>query len=248
MTESTNESLALRVQSGDTDAIAPLWEGVKRFAYQLTFRFFDRSRKACASSGVTLEDLQQEAFLAVLDAAGDYKEDKEYKFTSYLYYHLKNHFMTAIGMRTNAKKPLNCSDSLDKPLPGVEDLTLSDSIQDPAADQSFEIVENAEYIKELHGALQKSLDVLEQREREVITEKYYDGLTLAQIGEMHGIVGSRARQIQGRALSHMRTKGRKYLLSFIPDYSRAYAGTGFSAWEWRGSIEERLMERAKIRL
>lgn len=248
MTESTNESLALRVQSGDTDAIAPLWEGVKRFAYQLTFRFFDRSRKSCSSSGVTLEDLQQEAFLAVLDAAEDYKEDKEYKFTSYLYYHLKNHFMTVIGKRTQSVKALNCSDSLDEPLPGIEDLTLGDTIQDPAADQSFEIVENNEYIRELHGALQKSLDTLEQREREVLTEKYYNDLTLAQIGERHRIAGSRARQIQGRALSHMRTKGRKYLLSFIPDYGRAYAGAGFSAWEWKGSIEERLMERAKIRL
>lgn len=243
MTDSTNEALALRVQSGDTDAIAPLWEGVKRFAYQLTFRFFDRSRKACASSGVTLEDLQQEAFIAVLDAAGDYRENKEYKFTSYLNYHLKTHFMMTIGKRTRAIKPLNCCDSLDEPIPGTEDLTLGDSIQDPAADQGFEIVENSEYIKELHGALQKSIDTLEQREQEVITEKYYDGLTQAQIGEKHGIAGSRARQIQVRALYHMRTKGRKYLLSFVPNYGRAYVGTGFSAWEWRGSIEERLMER-----
>lgn len=241
----TNEELALLIQSGNTNAIAPLWENVKRFAYQLTFRFFDRSRKVCASSGVTLEDLQQEAFLAVLDAAGDYKENKEYKFTSYLHYHLKNHFMVAIGKHTQAVKPLNYSSSLDETIPGTEGLTFCDIIPDPDSNRGFEVVENREYIREMHKALQKSLDVLEQREREVITEKYYDGLTLEQIGKKHSVSGSRARQIQGKALSHMRAEGRKYLLSFTLNYGRAYIGTGFSSWEWKGSIEERIFEQSK---
>ena len=65
-----NERLALLSQQGNRQALGKLWEGLRPLLFSLAWRFYTRQGKdRCAQRGVALEDLQQETFFALWDAA-----------------------------------------------------------------------------------------------------------------------------------------------------------------------------------
>lgn len=245
----SNEELAVQLQQGDMDALSPLWEQISGLCYKLAFRFFDYQRSACASAGVALEDVQQESFFAVLDAARAYDPDKGWKFSTYLHYPLQNRFNALIGYRWNAPpKPLNSADSLDKLLNDADEGggTRGDMIPDPAAEAAFDGAELAEYERQLQTAVQEALALLPPLERDTVHLHYMKGLTLREAGQRLGISFNCVRRLDKNATKHLRS-GQAFTLlkSFAVDYGRAYNGTGFGAWEWKGSIEERLTERGE---
>lgn len=241
----SNEELAILAQSGSRHATGQLWEQTKRLVF--AFKFFHTQRSACSSCGVEIEDVQQEAFLAVMDAVNDFNEAKGYKFNSYLHFHAKNRFNALIGRRGNrAPRPLNNAKSLDEAVAGEDnDLFLLDLVEDPEAAGAFEDAEEREYTRELHNALQKALDTLETQQAEVLRARYYNGLTFKECAQREGVAPERVRQIESKALRNMRGGERLRLLRSFRDaiiITRAYSGTGFNTWSHWGSCEERLVE------
>lgn len=114
----SNEELAILAQQGDREATGALWEQVKQLLYQLARRFYMRyGADCCAQRGVTMADLEQEAFFALLDAVEAYKPNGEYQFTTYLTKASKNRFRACMGLRKH--NPLDRADSLSAPAPGV---------------------------------------------------------------------------------------------------------------------------------
>ena len=66
----TNEQLTLDIQNGNRAALSQLWEAVRPLLLSMAWKFYTRQGKErCAQRGVALEDLQQEAFFALCDAA-----------------------------------------------------------------------------------------------------------------------------------------------------------------------------------
>ena len=63
-----------------------------------------------------------------------------------------------------------------------------------------EILENEDEIKRVSSSLQK----LPEREMQVLSLYYYEGLTLKEIGHVLGVSESRVSQIHGKALSSMK--------------------------------------------
>lgn len=246
----TNEELALRVKAGDNEAVAALWEQTKKLAYQFSNRFYSRSMASCASAGVTLEDVKQECFLVVLDAARAFDEAKGFKFTSYISFHAKNRFNALIGIRgSTAKCPLNCADSLDQLIPGTEDVTIADSIPDESASQAFENAEQEMYCQQLRGAMEQALGTLDEQQEETIRSRYYQGMTLEAIAQQDGTTREQVRQLVAKGLRGLRKPScARTLRPFLVEYGRAYQGTGFNSWKDRGSVEERLVERAERRI
>jgi RNA polymerase sigma factor FliA len=61
-------------------------------------------------------------------------------------------------------------------------------------------------IDELRRALASAIEQLPERERDVVALYYHDGLTLAEIGEVLGVTESRACQIHGKAVAHLRRR------------------------------------------
>lgn len=245
----SNEELAVLVQQGDSTAIETLWEAVKKLCYKIAFCFFDYQRAACASAGVALEDVQQESFFAVLDAAKAFDSDKGWKFSTYLRYPLQNRFNALIGYRWNAQpKPLNNADSLDKLLNDSDEGggTRGDMILDPAAEAAFDDAELVEYERQLQVAVQEALALLPPLERDTVHLHYMKGLTLREAGQRLGVSFGCVRRLDKNATKHLRS-GQAFTLlkSFAVDYGRAYNGTGFGAWEWKGSVEERLTEQGE---
>ena len=93
--------------------------------------------------------MQQEGFLALLDAVQAFRPEQEYKFTSYLNFPLKNRCNALLGKR-GAPWLLNGCGSLDETIGEDEDTSIMDMIADPSAGEEFESVEDQEYNRQLN--------------------------------------------------------------------------------------------------
>lgn len=116
--ERTNEELVQRIQSGQREDIAQLWEQVEDFIIYLADRYLWNYPPECRQLH---GDMVNQSYFYFLRAVDHYKPGKG-MFTTYLAYHVKNAFQEVLQGRTARTKnePLNSSVSLDKPIDGTE--------------------------------------------------------------------------------------------------------------------------------
>lgn len=133
-----NEKLVLLVQTGDKDALLTLWVQVRRLAW----KFIPRWRRAAEAGGLTVEDLEQVGFLALLRAVNSFDPGRGCAFSTCFTTALKAEVFAAAGIRTEkqSRDPLRQAVSLDVS-PGLkasEEIALVDLIEDPAAEAAIE--------------------------------------------------------------------------------------------------------------
>lgn len=191
----TNEEIVLRIKAGETELLPKLWEQVERFVWQKASR---RHYTLKGFGGVTAEDLYQAGFFALLKAVENYDPAAGLSFIGWLAAHLKNVFAETAGYRTirNRKDPLQSAISLNTPLSDDMEITIGDIIPDSSA--AMEAVEEREWVRSLHVALEQALAGIPEIEREVLKARYYQGRTFENLG------GERVRQIEIRALRRLR--------------------------------------------
>ncbi|MBW8826437.1 MAG: RNA polymerase sigma factor WhiG [Acidobacteria bacterium] len=82
-----------------------------------------------------------------------------------------------------------------------ESLTLGDTVADstPGPVATFEV-------REMREILAEAINGMPEREKVVLTLYYYEGLTLAEIGEVLGVTESRVCQIHTKSVLHLRSK------------------------------------------
>lgn len=179
----STDVIAAAVQQGHGDVLE-LWQAVRRFALKQAHRWH---KVMGERGGQTMDDLQQAAFLALLDALDGWKADKGASFIGWYSLRLKTSFSEVCGLRTERDKrdPLNNFPlAIDTPLDDESDLTLADVIPDPRAERPFDDLP-------LKIAIQDALAALPPEERNAI------------IGEVW--CGQRAdARTRGAALRHMR--------------------------------------------
>ena len=179
----SNEELAAAIQAGERDKIMELWGQVRRFALQQARRWVYLGR-----GGVTIEDLEQAAFLALLSTLADWQQ-AEGSFLTWYGFKLKEAFATATGQRTKRTRsdPLDTAASIDAPLDEREGdpLTLADVIPDP---QATEVLENIGEWDALHRAV----ETLPEAQQAAILGRYWFGQK----------VDSKAHAAALRALRH----------------------------------------------
>lgn len=170
----TNEELAAAIQAGDIGQLLQLLEQVRRFAVKQAGRW---CRALGGRAGVTQEDLQQTAFIALLDAVEDWKQD-EGVFLTWYGLRLKTAFAVACGVRTkrDLNDPLQSALSIDATLTDNEGdpFTLADIIEDPTAEAAIQSVEERDRMQRLHDALENALATLPQEQADALRTKYYD--------------------------------------------------------------------------
>lgn len=83
-----------------------------------------------------------------------------------------------------------------------ERLSLMDTLEDTTADNPVEIAED----RELRRLLARAINTLPDREKTVVTLYYYEGLTLAEIGQVLGVTESRVSQIHTKSVIQLRAK------------------------------------------
>ncbi|HEV7627856.1 MAG TPA: RNA polymerase sigma factor WhiG [Streptomyces sp.] len=85
---------------------------------------------------------------------------------------------------------------------GGDRLSLMDTLEDTAADNPVEVAEG----RELRRLLARAINTLPDREKTVVTLYYYEGLTLAEIGQVLGVTESRVSQIHTKSVLQLRAK------------------------------------------
>lgn len=127
-------------------------------------------------AGVTQEDLQQCAFLALLDALSGYNPEGG-SFIGWYAMSLKSAFTAACGVRTQRDRqdPMRSALSMDAPLTDNEGdpFTLADVTEDPAAEAAIQSVEERDRMQRLHDALEAAIETLPGDQQTAIREKYY---------------------------------------------------------------------------
>lgn len=105
---------------------------------------------------------------------------------------------------TLARVSLTSLVALDETLPGEESerQALIDTLQDPRSPDPESRYDDVE----LKGLVAEAINALPERERNVIVLYYFEGMTLAQIGEILGVTESRVCQIHTKSVLGLRAK------------------------------------------
>lgn len=170
----TNEEMALSIQAGDTSLLLPLFKQNMGFIYQQAKKWEEAFQ---THPEYDIEDLQQNAYFAVLEAAQRFDPNKGLYITM-LAYTLKTAFAELCGVRTEAqrKDPVKSPLRLEEPI--FDDggyATLSDTIADPRDD--MEAVEDAMYAVYVSDTVRKAVDSLGEQQRLCISLRYLQGKT-----------------------------------------------------------------------
>lgn len=254
--QNTNAALAALAAAGNSFALGQLWEINKGFLHRLFWQWYSKNKAAADNAGLTLEDFDQEAFFAVQAAAKAYIPEKG-AFTTLLYYYVQSQINKAVcgEHRRNittedgrvvavSANPLNECSSLDIRLDESDEgsSTKGETIEDPAAAQAFQTAEDDLYTEELHNALEEALSQLATKQADVVRRHYFEGKAISEIAREDGTTRNAAQNREQAAFAALRRNPKLQRWRDEIISTRAWSGTGFGAWNHRGSVEERTVE------
>lgn len=231
----TNEEMALAVQQGES--CAPLWEAVQKLVYMLMWKQYNGKRERCISAGVTLEDLQQEGYIATVQAATAYDPARGFSFNAYLHYTVQNRANALLGLRTarQAREPISNATSLDAPLQGVEDVSIVDTIEDAGAYAAIEQVEARIDNRQLHDALGKALGEIPHDQAGIIRARYYGGQSVLQTATQMHIPVDKVQAAYSKGMQALRRpRAARHIRPWLDDlrYSYGIRGTGVQQYKY----------------
>ena len=250
--ELSNEELAERIKQGEKQYITELWEHCNRLLYLIAFKYYTRLNERFTCCGITLEDLQQECFIIMLNMVQAYDPEKGYKFTSYAEYQFKTHLRSLLRIGGNlAENPLNSCGSLSEPVRGLEDeeITYADTLTDEAAELAYSDVDELVYQSQLRLALNEAMSAaLTPEQIRIIVERFYNNRTRVDISEL---MHTKRSTIETRERNGLRALKRynavtKRLENFRAEIitEHAYKYTGLNSFKYSlASSVERTIEQ-----
>ena len=243
----SNEELAARIRDGDKTAIPELWDGVKAFIHQQAFRYY---RSYPGRGGTELDDLVQSAFFAMITAAERYRPEMECGFLTCLDFYLRHEFRKCFGIRSEKRDPLNENPrSLDAPI--AEDKgegTLADTIPDPG--DPISEAERRIWLEQLRATLDSALDQLPQDQKQTLTTRYYQGLTIEETAAATGCTRGEVKKLERRGLDQLRRDKRKNgLEQFIDSQTNFYNYVSVNTFNTThcSAVEKAVIYRENIR-
>lgn len=215
----TNEELAKRIQDGDEALLLELWNQVRGFVARQARRRYVLTN---GLGGVEIEDLVQSGYIALVEAVRSYDPMSGYPFIAYLRTTLKTAFSEAGGYRSSRQfhDPLHTAASLDVPIGDDDDSgDFVDFIPDDRDD--YEDADERIYHEQLHDCLDDALATLSEKQSSTIRRRYYDGMTLREVGHEDGVSIERVRQREKDGLRTLkRQKNKNGLAQFIEEHRR----------------------------
>jgi RNA polymerase sigma factor (sigma-70 family) len=239
----SNEELVAEIQDGDVELMCQLWEQIEGLVKWKAKRIMT-ALEGCPGRGVEFEDLCQSGYLAMVAAVNTFDPAAGSAFSTWLMYHLKNVFADATGYRTQngRQEPLNNYISLDTPLTDDADSNdLMDVVADPAGLQWRESIEESVWRKQLQEAVGAALSTVPEQYREILHLRYWENMTLEDVGDLRGISRERVRQMENKGIRILRQPNTASQLYSFFDFD-FYGGTGLGAFQHTGmSIQERYL-------
>lgn len=245
----SNEELVAVIRAGATERMGELWEQVAGLV-KWKANHIMTALEGCGGRGVEFEDLYQSGYLAMVSAVNTYDPAAGCAFSTWFMYHLKNAFAEATGYRTQKGRcePLNNYLSLDTPLTDDADSDdLMDVVADPAGLQWRESLEESMWQKQLQEAVGVALSTVPEHYREILRLRYWENMTLEDIGDLRGISNERVRQMENKGIRILRQPKTASQLYAFCDFD-FYCGAGLGAFQNSGmSIQERYLMRKEER-
>ena len=225
----SNEEMALAIQAGDTALYAALWEQTKRLMFKKVNAFVRRNGELLIRYGLTVEDLYQVAFLALVFAVDQYQPEKGILLISYFNLALKREIQAAFcgGERKQKIDALNRSAELDAPINDNTETTWGELLPDPYD------MEEATADKMEREALWAAVDRLPEMRREIIKDHYRDDIPLTKVAVNHGWKYPKAQMEHNKALKQLRQD--RTLCGVFADRINFYSGTGLSRFRHAGA-------------
>lgn len=218
--------------------MSTLWEQARRLVYYFAVRWYQRNRERCIAAGVTLDDLKQEGYFAVLNAVKAFKPAGGFSFNSYLSRHLQNCFAVLAGYRRSKSDAFYAADRLDRPIAGEEEaLSLADTIKDPAGEEVLAGVEKSVWSTQAKTVLDRAREPLTDQQNRILDARYYAAMDTPTAAAALCLPASTVTQEERKALRKMRTgRERAALLAYHDDIIDRYGRCGgFSFWKAVGS-------------
>lgn len=240
----STEEMVVAIQGGNTALLEPLWGKLQRLVRKFAYRYYTATQ---GRGGVTVEDLEQAGFLAVMDAIPRY-DPKEAAFSTYLVQYLRKHFQEASGRLYKdakgcfmPKDALNTCVSLNMTVDDDEETELVEITSDPAT--NLESIEEKIWREQLRETVADVLQELPEDQMAVVRCRFWEGLTYEEAAKQLGRDAGSVRGAEQKAIRGLRkSKNKKRLLPFC-DFNY-YSGTGFGAFKSNGaSIQERYVMR-----
>mgnify|MGYP003763837339 CR=1 FL=1 len=235
----TNEELALKIQQGDDGLLPELWEQVRKFIVLKANSFYQCYSK---NPRFEIDDLIQSAYFAVLYAVKSYDPSRGFKFITYLNFPIKTAFAEVAGMKTSKRDALMNAISLDAPAGTEADSPLLNAIGDKSLNYDIDslIIESV-FNQQLRAALDKAMEVLTDKQREILELYYYFGLTLERIAEIRECSKQAVDNQRHEAFSRIKhSPHRRKLAKFY--YYRVprdlYKRTGLRSWKETGCSQQ----------
>ena len=239
----SNEELVAEIQAGSMELMGQLWDQVAGLIKWKAKRIMT-VLEGCPGRGVEFEDLCQSGYLAMVAAVDTYDPAAGGTFSTWLMYHLKTAFAEATGYRTQKgrQEPLNNYLSLDTPLTDDADSDdLMDVVADPAGLQWRESLEESMWRKQLQEAVGAALSTVPEQYREILRLRYWEDMTLEDVGDLRGISKERVRQMENKGIRILRQPKTASQLYTFCDFD-FYGGTGLGAFRYGGmSVQERYL-------
>lgn len=234
----TNEELAIRIENGEPELMTDLYNNCRRLLGMVALRYYNQYPSRCAECGIEITDLINESYFALPAAVKAYcASDREYKFTAFLRYPLAKIFNQLLGFRTKQgqAEPLNHCRRLDEPVPGADDLTYGDMVEDISAAEIYEEVEKRADFATLYEEMEK----LSDKEQDVLKRHYFENETFSNIARSDGVSNNAIQQHKVKALQKLR-KSKRMIDCYRADYGvLAYRHVGHSEFSrtWTSSTE-----------
>ena len=194
---STVEEIVVDIQGG-ADRKNELYTAIYKFLYKLCRKYL----RFASGFGWEIDDLMSAAWFGTERAIKDFDLDKDYKFITYLGYHVINAIHEFLGIR-NGKRPQR-NISLDEELPGTEQLTYGDTIEDDGSLTMFEDAENSIYFYVLLEEVEK----LPQNNRETIKQFYFGNEDITRIADSLKVSEKDVRGYKQKAINELRKNKR----------------------------------------
>lgn len=239
----SNEELVAEIQAGAVELMGQLWEQIERLV-KWKAKWIMTVLEGCPGRGVEFEDLYQSGYLAMVAAVNTYDPATGGAFSTWFMYHLKTAFAEATGYRTQKgrQEPLNNYLSLDTPLTDDADSDdLMDVVADPSGLQWRECLEESVWQKELQKAVGSAMSTVPEQYREILRLRYWEDMTLEDIGELRGVSKERVRQMENKGIRLLRQPRNAGHLRPFHDFD-FYCHTSLSAFNQTGmSVQERYL-------
>ena len=215
--------LAERIKRGDAEAMRELWGNVRRLAYVIVRQYKETAR-------TDADDLMQCAFFGMVDAARAFDESRG-SFNSVLPWYIQKECAEELGIRTTKREPICIS--LDAPLTDDEDgSTLHAVLEDDSLQPIAAGLEREQLCRDVRAAVDRLPDV----DATVIRAKWFDGMSIQEIGDMLGLSKGQVMRAQTRAFHTLRRD--RTLMEYEPEWGcrKGYSaiGTGLAAYRSTG--------------